>query len=154
MPIHLSPANETDAEELVTLRIEAMRESLERVGRFDAQRARARFLSSFAPQHTRHIVRESKRVGFLVTKPAGNDLLLDHLYIHPKYQGLGIGTWALQRVFADADDRACDIRVGALKGSGSNRFYVRHGFVLVDEGEWDNFYVRHAEPVPFRAQQD
>jgi len=26
----------------------------------------------------------------------------------------------------------------------SNRFYQRHGFVLVEQGEFDNHYVRHA----------
>lgn len=35
-----------DSEELVQLRIDAMRESLERIGRFDAQRARARFVGA------------------------------------------------------------------------------------------------------------
>lgn len=143
-PIVLLPANENDAEELVALRIDAMRESLERVGRFDAQRARDRFLASFTPWHTRHVVQDGKRVGFLVLKPVGAELLLDHLYIHPEHQGRGIGTWVLQCVFAQADEQACSVRVGALKGSASNRFYVRHGFVLIEEAEWDNYYLRSA----------
>jgi hypothetical protein len=32
--------------------------------------------------------------------------------------------------------------VGALKESDSNRFYVRHGFVLESRAEFDNYYVR------------
>ena len=36
-----------DAEALVAIRIAAMRESLERLGRFDPQRARDRFLAGF-----------------------------------------------------------------------------------------------------------
>ncbi|WP_081012134.1 GNAT family acetyltransferase, partial [Pseudomonas syringae group genomosp. 3] len=29
-----------------------------------------------------------------------------------------------------------------LKESDSNRFYLRHGFQLVESGEFDNYYVR------------
>ncbi len=36
------------------------------------------------------------------------------------------------------------LRVGALEQSDSNRFYERHGFELVEVGEWDNYYVRKA----------
>ena len=62
-------AHADDADALVSLRIEAMRESLERAGRFDAARARQRFLSGFSPEHTRHIVLGDERVGFVVVKP-------------------------------------------------------------------------------------
>jgi hypothetical protein len=38
------------------------------------------------------------------------------------------------------------LHVGALRGSDSNRFYLRHGFVLEKKmGEWDNTYVRPAQ---------
>jgi len=50
----LTPAQPDDFEALVALRIEAMRESLERIGRFDRTRARERFLNGFSPTHTRH----------------------------------------------------------------------------------------------------
>ena len=119
-----------------------MRESLERVGRFDPVRARERFLSSFTPENTRHIVRSGSRVGFVVVKQQGEGLLLDHLYIRPSQQGQGIGAAALAQVFAEADASGKPVRVGALKGSDSNRFYARHGFVLVKQGEFDNYYVR------------
>jgi GNAT superfamily N-acetyltransferase len=142
--IDLLPVEETDAEALVLLRIAAMRDSLERIGRFDARRARERFLSGFEPRHTRHIVKDGARVGFVVVKPAGDGLLLDHLYVHPAYQGMGIGSEVLRRILAEADRGHRCVRVGALKGSDSNRFYVRHGFELVDHAEWDNYYVRRA----------
>lgn len=137
-----------DAEALVALRLEAMRESLERVGRFDPQRARERFLGAFAPEFTKHIVLEGKRVGFVVVRPCETGLLLDHLYIHPRFQRRGIGAAVLSAVFADADARALPLRVGALRGSDSNRFYARHGFQLVDAAEWDNYYVRPSNPRP------
>jgi hypothetical protein len=48
----------------------------------------------------------------------------------------------LATVFAEADRQGLHLQVGALRDSGSNRFYLRHGFVLVKEEEWDNYYVR------------
>lgn len=136
------PAAAADANELAELRVEAMRESLERVGRFDPVRARERFLSSFTPENTRHIVWSGSRVGFVVVKQQGEGLLLDHLYIRPRHQGQGIGAIALAQVFSEADASGKSVRVGALKNSDSNRFYARHGFVLMEQGELDNYYMR------------
>ena len=48
----------------------------------------------------------------------------------------------LRRVFTEADERGLELRVGALRESESNRFYVRHGFVLESQAEFDNDYVR------------
>jgi GNAT superfamily N-acetyltransferase len=136
------PVGLADGEALADLRVEAMRPSLERVGRFDAARARARFLCSFSPEYTREIVVSGLRVGFFVLRPAGEGLLLDHLYIRPTHQSRGIGAAVLRTVFAEADGLALDVRVGALKDSDSNRFYVKHGFVLESQAEFDNYYVR------------
>lgn len=122
-----------------------MRESLERIGRFDPIRARERFLSNFIPALTRHVVADSAgrpRVGFVVIRPQGDHLLLEHLYFRQRYQGQGFGTAVLNQVFVDADRQSMDVRVGALKDSDANRFYARHGFVLVEQSEWDLYYVR------------
>ncbi len=143
-PITFENAVASDAEALAAIRVEAMRESLERIGRCDPQRARERFLSAFSPAHTRHILLAGKKAGFFVVKPEEGGLLLDHLYIKPGYQGQGVGAAVLAEVFALADRAACFVRVGALRESDSNRFYTRHGFVLVEQAEFDNYYVRHA----------
>lgn len=145
-----SAAEQSDAEALVALRILVMRESLERVGRFDPQRARQRFLSTFSPEHTRHIIVAGERTGFVVVKPDGDGLLLDHLYIAPRFHSRGIGAAVLRQVFAEADDSGLPLRVGALRGSDSNRFYARHGFALVKEDAWDNYYLR----LPQRPARD
>ena len=144
-PILLTVVQASEAEELVALRVEAMRESLERVGRFDPARARERFLSGFFPEHTRHIEVGGHRVGFVAVKPGADGLLLDHLYVHPSAQGQGVGSAVLAQVFAEADAKAFSLRVGALRDSASNRFYARHGFVLVEQTEFDNYYVRSVQ---------
>ncbi len=140
----LVTASEDDFDALAALRIEAMRESLERVGRFDPARARERLREGFSPAHTRHIVVGGERVGFVVVRPQGTELLLDHLYIRPAWQGRGIGSAVLAQVFAEADSAGAPLRVGALRESASNRFYARHDFELVERAELDNYYVRPA----------
>ena len=133
---------DSDADALADLRVAAMRDSLERVGRFDPIRARDRILSSFNPAFTRHIVVDGARVGFVVVRPVPDELLLDHLYIDPRYQGRGVGAAVLSRVFSEADLQCLDVRVGALKDSDANRFYARHGFEFVEQSDWDVYYVR------------
>jgi GNAT superfamily N-acetyltransferase len=140
--ITLIDAVPSDADALAELRVIAMRDSLERIGRFDPERARQRFLSGFSPQHTRHIEVRGHRVGFCVARPHAQGLLLDHLYVHPHHQRQGIGAAVLARVFAQADAQGLSVRVGALRGSESNAFYARHGFALVEQGPHDNYYVR------------
>lgn len=143
--IAFEPAEEADGGLLADVRVEAMRESLERVGRFDPIRVRERFLSNFTPALTRHIVADCAgraRVGFVVVRPYSDHLLLEHLYFRQRYQGQGFGTAVLKQVFADADRQSMDVRVGALRASDANRFYARHGFVLAEQSEWDLYYVR------------
>lgn len=139
--IALTAAHHDDAEQLVALRIAAMRDSLMRIGRFDPQRARERFLSGYSPAHTRHIMLAGQRVGFVVVKPEPNALLLDHLYICPGSQGRGLGAMVLARIIDEARAQGLPLRVGALRDSDSNRFYLRHGFKLVAQEEFDNYYL-------------
>ena len=134
-----------DRDELALIRVEAMRDSLQRIGRFDPQRAKDRFLSVFSPSHTQFIVLDGQKIGFYVLKQEADGLLLDHLYVKPGYQGQGVGSIVLTTVFAHADRNGLSLRVGALKESDSNRFYIRHGFVLIEQSEFDNYYVRHAD---------
>jgi N-acetylglutamate synthase-like GNAT family acetyltransferase len=58
------------------------------------------------------------------------------------HQAKGIGAAVLESIFADADARSMPVRVGALRDSDSNRFYQRHGFVKVEETQWDIYYVK------------
>jgi len=129
-----------------------MRESLERLGRFDPQRARDRILSGFDPALTRHVLADGERVGFVIVRPQDDGLLLDHLYLLPRAQGRGVGAAVLADVLACADASRLPVRVGALRGSDANRFYVQHGFERVEEGEFDIHYLRAPKPAARRDQ--
>ena len=122
---------------MATLRNVAMRESLERLNRFDPQRSRDRLASGFDPLHMRHICHGKRRIGFITLKPEAGALNLQHLYVEPAFQGCGAGTWALNW----AKNQGCDVRLSALKQSAANRFYQRHGFVQVGEEEFDIHYL-------------
>lgn len=143
--LEYKPVSEADFEALLDLRIEAMRESLERLGRFDPARARERLQATFAPEHTWSIERNGQRIGFYALRPAQGALRLDHLYMRPDEQGQGNGAAVMQRVFRQADASGMAVYLGALRESDSNRFYRKHGFVQIGEGQWDIEYVREAQ---------
>ena len=136
----------SDFEELVALRIAAMRDSLERIGRFDPERARDRLRKSFYPEHTELIVFDGRRIGFCTFRPTADGFTLDHLYVHPGSQSRGIGSFALRRLLSRADALQMHVHLGALRDSPSNRFYQRHGFTQTAEDEWDIHYVRKPQP--------
>ncbi len=147
-PLALAPATDEDFEALLALRMAAMHESLQQLGRFDPQRARERLSRAFEPVHSRNILQGGERVGFVVLLPVPalhpDHLVLDHLYIAPQAQGQGVGSWVMAQVLAEADRLGLAVRVTALKLSDANRFYQRHGFELQHASEWDLHYVRPA----------
>src|SRR4051794_22660635 len=104
--VQFSAAVPDDFEALAALRIAAMRESLERVGRFDVERARERLRKSFYPEATWIIQCGAERVGFYPFREStdGSGFRLDHLYVHPSHQSRGIGSVVLARVIQQADE--------------------------------------------------
>ena len=142
----LPAVSEADFEDLLALRIAAMRESLERLGRFDPERAQpAR--ATFRPEYTRAIELEGKRVGFYALRPDGDGLRLDHLYLHPSSQA---GAWAAARSGAcwrRPTHRACRCawapcaaatRTASTSATASSRSKKR----------WDIEYLRPAQAKP------
>lgn len=148
MHVHTTPrvvllqCNPEDLERLADLRVAAMRQSLEAVGRFDEHRARARLRDNFEPQLTQLITLSGALAGFFMLKRSPGCLTLEHLYVHPTFQGKGVGSVVLRHIFHTADQQRVPVHVGALRDSPANRFYARHGFILVREEEFDIYYRR------------
>lgn len=130
-----------DGEALAALRVLAMRESLEAVGRFDPVRARSRFLSNFDPDITRKVVVAGELAAFYMLRHEPAFLFIEHLYVHPDFQCGKIGSNLLCSIIRLGVDSDKDIRLGALKGSRANKFYLSHGFVKTHAEEFDNYYV-------------
>ncbi|WP_208994711.1 GNAT family N-acetyltransferase [Pseudovibrio sp. WM33] len=136
-----------DADLLANIRVQAMRESLEALGRFDPERARERFLKSFACEDTFKLVSGQQILGFYVLRDRPDHIWLDHLYVHPSAQGTGIGAAVIARIKAHAVSNGKPIRLGALKQSKANAFYQRHGFQHTHSEDFDNYYELPLESI-------
>lgn len=132
----LAPVADADFEAMLALRIEALRESLERLGRFDPKVARARLRSQFRPEWMQHLVVGGERVGYFTVEPRDGEMRLHHLYLRPDAQGQGIGAWVIDQV----KSRGLPISLAALRESRANHFYLRHGFKVVEEQDFDIEY--------------
>lgn len=142
MDIRYEAATDDDFSELVELRIEAMRESLEALGRFNRIRSVERFRASFSPDDTKRIMNGNVLVGFFAVTERDDHLYLGHLYISPRYQSSGIGSAVMKNLINSSEEKMKPIRLGALKSSRSNAFYRRHGFSITSDDEWDTYYER------------
>lgn len=138
----LAPVADADFEAMLSLRIDALRESLERLGRFNPDVARARLKTQFRPEWMRHLVVAGERIGYFTVEPREGELRLHHLYLKPALQGQGIGAWVLDQI----KTQGLPITLAALRESRANDFYVRHGFKVVEEQDLDIEY--RWEPVP------
>ena len=139
------PVTAEDFEALVSLRIEVMRPSLTRIGRYDLQRSRERFRATFLPADTHRILVDGVAAGCVATwAEPPHAWRIEHFYLAPAYQGRGLGGAVLQRIVQTAPADVTTFRVGALKESDANRFYQRHGFRQVASSEFDIEYERAA----------
>lgn len=132
----------TDAEWMADLRALVLRADLERLGRYDEQRVRERFLAAFSPQNTRVIVRDKRNVGLVAVRSDGEVRWIEHFYLEPTMQGMGIGGQVLGEILADSPDSAH--RLNVLQGSAARRLYARHGFEVEREDAVDVFMIRTA----------
>ena len=134
-----------DFEDLLALRVAVMRVSLERIGRYDPQRARERFRTTFRPADTRRILVGGTAAGCVATW-AEPPLAwrIEHFYLAPDHQGQGLGSAVMARLLASVPAGVPVVRVAALHQSAANRFYERHGFRPVVRNEFDIEYERPA----------
>jgi len=96
------PAREEDGPALAELRAQVLRDSLERVGRYDEVRVRERFLVGFDPTHT-HVLVGAEPLGSIALRPEPEGSWLEHFYLSPALQGAGVGGGVLRAVVAAAD---------------------------------------------------
>ena len=135
-------SDSSDAHWMAELRAEVMRPDLERLDRYDAVRVRKRFLDAFVPAHTRVIVADGQDIGLVALRPEPGAVWLEHFYLAPPYQGLGIGREVLNRVLAEGD-ASKPFRLNVLQGSPARRLYERHGFILDHEDPVDVYLRAH-----------
>jgi GNAT superfamily N-acetyltransferase len=130
---------------LLALRIEVMREHLERVFRYKLSRARRIFREHFDEPGMRLILIGGDRMGCVGFRDEPDAFKLDSFYLDRRWHNSGLGTVILKVLLAEADARRKPIRLQVLTGSKADRFYLRHGFVKLKEDEIEGHYER---PVP------
>lgn len=131
---------EKDAEALSEIRAIAMKPSLVALGRFDENRVRNRFLETFDASNTFKIIVDNELLGFYVIIKEKDHYYLSHLYILPKSQNSGLGKNVITSIIELAKAEGLPIRLGALRGSRSNDFYLKNGFMKTHEDEFDIYY--------------
>jgi GNAT superfamily N-acetyltransferase len=124
-----APVTEAHFEPLLAIRIEVMREHLERVLRYHPERARRVFREHFAEP--------GLRVGAAEVK-------IDSFYLARCYHNRGLGTDILKVLLAEADALGLPCELDVLLGSPADRFYERHGFVKQGEDSIEANFRRTA----------
>lgn len=138
--------SEADFEPLLALRIDVMREHLERVGRYKPARARRIFRGHFDEPGMRLILVDGERRGCVALRTGSDCLRLDSFYLDRRLHDTGLGTVILKALLAEADATGKPVRLEVLTGSKADRFYLRHGFVKLREDEIEGHYERPLLP--------
>ena len=136
------PVFESDFDDLVELRIAAMRESLDAVGRFDPVRIRERLRAKFVPEETTKIVCDGRLVAFYAISEKEDHLYLGHLYVLPEAQGKGVGSRIMKEVIGLSVEKRLPVRLRVLSSSPAKELYLRYGFEVKSMDELDSYCER------------
>ena len=135
-------------EPLLAIRIEVMREHLERVFRYKPSRARRIFREHFDEPGMRLILIGDEIVGCVGFRRETDCVKIDSFYLARRFHNSGLGTTILKVLLAEADALRLPVRIEVLTGSKADRFYLRAGFVKLRE---DAIEAEYARPVPASA---
>ena len=139
---HRRPVVEADFEPLLDLSIRVLRADLDRIGRFDPDRRRARMRAGFDPATLSAIELDGRLVGCIAAVPADDHVEVHSFYLDPSVQGRRLGAAVFAAVAAA--DPALPIRIEVLKGSPVHRFWEKQGFIRSGEQAFDWCYERPA----------
>lgn len=124
-----APATEAHFEPLLAIRVEVMREHLERVFRYEPARARRVFREHFAEPGLRLILIGDEIAGCVGFRVGETEIKIDSFYLDGRHHNRGLGTEILKVLLAEADAIGLPVELDVLLGSPAGRLYERHGFV-------------------------
>jgi GNAT superfamily N-acetyltransferase len=137
-----APISEADFEPLLALRIDVMREHLERVLRYEPSRARDWFREQFDEPGLRLILLDGERAGCVGFRLGETEIKIDSFHLERRLHNGGLGSTILMALLAEADAMGLPVRLEVLHGSPAGRFYERHGFVKIGEDEIEAEFER------------
>ena len=138
----LRPATEADFEPVLALSIRAMREHLERIGRFDPARRRDRMRRQFDAGILRIIEQNGAMAGCIGVEAKASAVEIHSLFLDTHAQRQGLGEAVFRATLAAHPGRS--FRIEVLKLSPARRFWERLGFVQY--GEADNDWLMERAP--------
>ncbi|MBS0550415.1 MAG: GNAT family N-acetyltransferase [Proteobacteria bacterium] len=121
-----------------------MRPHLERVGRFTPERSRRVFRAHFDQPGLRLILVGAEGAGCVAFREGPQFITVDSFYLAARFQNAGLGSRVFRALLAEADALGKPVRLEVLKQSPADRFYLRHGFAPIGEGEHDVMFERPA----------
>ena len=142
------PVSEADFEPLLAIRIDVMREHLERVFRYKPSRARRIFREHFSEPGLRLILIGDETAGCVGFRIGESEIKTDSFYLDRRYQNRGLGATSLKVLLAEADALGLPVQLDVLHGSPADRFYQRHGFVKLDQDDIEAHYERAVGGTP------
>ena len=132
--LNIRKADAVDSDFVFAVKKAAFREYVEQVEEWDDTHQRELHNNRFDSQDVRIIQFQETDVGFFSTSCSSNSLRVHQLFIHPEYQGRGIGSACMTRILADADATGKAVNLQVLKiNIRGIAFYQRLGFSIVDE---------------------
>ncbi len=139
----LRPAAEADFQPMLALSIRVMRAHLERIGRYDPDRRRARMRKQFDVGILQVIEADGAMIGCVGVEAGGEAVEIHSLFLEPAVQGRGLGQAVFRTIQASHPGRPFHIEV--LKESPARRFWERLGFTVVGEQPFDWVLRRPAD---------
>lgn len=125
---------------MLALSIRAMREHLERIGRFDPARRRERMRKQFDAGILRIIEEAGRLVGCVGVEDGAEAVEIHSLFLDRHAQGRGLGEAVFRAILAEHPGRL--FRLEVLKQSPARRFWERLGFVQYGEADFDWLMAR------------
>ncbi|MDE2700147.1 MAG: GNAT family N-acetyltransferase [Gemmatimonadota bacterium] len=132
--LNIRKADATDSDFVFAVKKAAFREYVEQVEEWDDTHQRGLHNKRFDSQNFRIIQFQGNDIGFFSTSCTADSLKVYQFFIHPEYQGRGIGSACMTRILADADVSGKTVNLQVLKiNIRGIAFYQRLGFSIVDE---------------------
>ena len=132
--LNIRKAYAVDSDFVFAVKKAAFREYVEQVSGWDDTHQRELHNKRLDTQDIRIIQFQGNDVGFFSTSCTSDSLRVHQLFIHPDYQGRGIGSACLTSILADADVSGKTVNLQVLKiNIRGTAFYQRLGFSIVDE---------------------
>ena len=132
--LNIRKADATDSDFVFAVKKAAFREYVEQVEEWDDTHQRGLHNKRFDSQNFRIIQFQGNDIGFFSTSCTADSLKVYQFFIHPEYQGRGIGSACMTRILADADVSGKTVNLQVLKiNIRGIAFYQRLGFSIIGE---------------------